>query len=242
MQVLGDSHGNVVHLLERDCSLQRRHQKVIEEAPAPAVSEEFRTAICDAAVRLARNIGYENAGTVEFIVDQEATEFHFLEMNTRIQVEHPVTEMVTGIDIVQEQFRSAGGAPLSVRQEDVVLTGHAIECRINAEVPLEDFRPSPGLITAWQPPQGTQIRLDSHCYEGYSVPIYYDSLLAKLIVTGPDRDTARANMAAALDEFHIGGIGTTLPFLRHAIHDVDFASGRGNTALVDRLIGEMALE
>ena len=163
VQVLGDAQGNVIHLGERDCSTQRRHQKVIEEAPAPGISDQLREAIQGAAVRLARAIGYENAGTVEFIVDQDEGEFYFLEMNTRIQVEHPVTEMITGIDIVQEQFRIAGGAPLDIVQEDVKIIGHAIECRINAEIPSKDFRPCPGVITAWRPPQGPGIRLDSHC-------------------------------------------------------------------------------
>ena len=239
VQVLGDAQGNVIHLGERDCSTQRRHQKVIEEAPAPGISDQLREAIQGAAVRLARAIGYENAGTVEFIVDQDEGEFYFLEMNTRIQVEHPVTEMITGIDIVQEQFRIAGGAPLDIVQEDVKIIGHAIECRINAEIPSKDFRPCPGVITAWRPPQGPGIRLDSHCYEGYTVPIFYDSLLAKLIVTGPDRAAALAAMAAALDRFRIAGIGTTMAFVRHAINDPDFIAGKVNTALVDRLIGEM---
>jgi len=244
VQVLGDSRGNVIHLGERDCSLQRRHQKVIEEAPAPAVSEQFRADIREAAVTLARNIGYENAGTVEFIVDQDEGEFYFLEMNTRIQVEHPVSEMITGVDLVREQFRIAGGAALEFAQSDVTFQGHAIECRINAEIPLEEFRPDPGLITAWQPPEGSpggpDIRLDSHCYAGYHVPMFYDSMLAKLIVTGPDRASALAGMRDALDRFVIEGIGTTLPFLRFAIADPDFASGRVNTSLVDRLIPEMA--
>lgn len=239
VQVLGDSYGTVIHLGERDCSTQRRHQKVVEEAPAPRISDEFRDNIRAAAVNLAHNIGYEGAGTVEFIADQDKGEFYFLEMNCRVQVEHPVTEMITGIDIVQEQFRIAGGAPLSYAQSDVTINGHAIECRINAEIAAEDFRPSPGTITTWQPPIGPGIRLDSHCYEGYTVPMFYDSLLAKLIVTGPDRAAALAAMAEALDGFHIEGVGTTLDFLRHAISDADFASGKVNTALVDRLIREM---
>ena len=245
VQVLGDAAGdgragNVIHLGERDCSTQRRHQKVIEEAPAPGISDEFRDNICRAAVNLARNIGYEGAGTVEFIVDQDKGEFYFLEMNCRIQVEHPVTEMITGIDIVQEQFRIAGGAPLEISQGDVTINGHAIECRINAEIAAEDFRPSPGTITAWQLPEGPNIRLDSHCFAGYTVPIFYDSLLAKLIVTGPDRAAALAAMNEALDRFRIEGVDTTLAFLRHAIGDKDFAAGKVNTTLVDRLIAEMA--
>lgn len=239
VQVLGDAHGNVIHLGERDCSTQRRHQKVIEEGPAPDISDEFRDNIRAAAVNLARNIGYEGAGTVEFIADQDKGEFYFLEMNCRVQVEHPVTEMITGIDIVQEQFRIAGGAPLEISQGDVTISGHAIECRINAEIAAEDFRPSPGTITAWQPPEGANIRLDSHCYAGYTVPMFYDSLLAKLIVTGPDRASALASMTEALASFRIEGISTTLGFLRHAIADADFAAGKVNTTLVDRLIAEM---
>ena len=239
VQVLGDAHGNVIHLGERDCSTQRRHQKVIEEAPAPDISEAFRENIRQAAISLASNIGYEGAGTVEFIADQDRGEFYFLEMNCRIQVEHPVSEMITGIDIVQGQFRVAGGAPLEISQDDVTINGHAIECRINAEIAAEDFRPCPGLITTWQPPEGPGIRLDSHCYEGYTVPMFYDSLLAKLIVTGPDRASPLASMAEALDRFRIEGIGTTLAFLRHAIQDPDFAAGRVNTTLVDRLNAEM---
>ena len=213
--------------------------KVIEEGPAPDISDEFRDNIRAAAVNLARNIGYEGAGTVEFIADQDKGEFYFLEMNCRVQVEHPVTEMITGIDIVQEQFRIAGGAPLEISQGDVTISGHAIECRINAEIAAEDFRPSPGTITAWQPPEGANIRLDSHCYAGYTVPMFYDSLLAKLIVTGPDRASALASMTEALASFRIEGISTTLGFLRHAIADADFAAGKVNTTLVDRLIAEM---
>ena len=240
VQVLGDSFGHVIHLGERDCSTQRRHQKLIEEAPAPGISDEFRDNIRVAAVNLARNIGYEGAGTVEFIADQDRGEFYFLEMNCRVQVEHPVTEIITGIDIVQQQFRIAGGAPLEISQDDVTMNGHAIECRINAEIASEDFRPDPGTITTWQPPKGANIRLDSHCYEGYSVPMFYDSLLAKLIVTGPDRASALAAMNEALGQFRIEGIGTTLAFLRHAIGDADFAAGKVNTTLVDRLIRDMA--
>ena len=239
VQVLGDAHGHLVHLGERDCSLQRRHQKVVEESPAPALAAATRDAIRAAAVTLARAIEYRNAGTVEFIVDGDTGEFFFLEMNTRIQVEHPVSEMVSGIDLVQEQLRVAAGEPLRYRQRGVVLRGHAIECRINAEVPAENFRPSPGRITAWSPPSGPNIRLDTHCHAGCVVPIHYDSMLAKLIVYGRDRDEAIARMRAALARFFIEGIGTTLPFLRHAIVHPDFAAGRLNTALVGRMIEEM---
>lgn len=240
VQILGDSHGHVIHLGERDCSLQRRHQKVVEESPAPQLSEALRQSIRDAALKLGRGIAYQNAGTVEFIVDGDIGEFYFLEMNTRIQVEHPVSEMVSGIDLVQEQFRVAAGEALRFAQEDVVLRGHAIECRINAEVPSEGFRPSPGLITVWQPPQGPNIRLDSHCHAGYRVPIYYDSMLAKLIVYGSDRNEAIQRMRSALARFQVDGIGTTLPFLRYAMAHEDFVAGRVNTALVEKMINEMA--
>ena len=240
VQILGDSHGHVIHLGERDCSLQRRHQKVVEESPAPLLPEALRQSIRDAALKLGRGIAYQNAGTVEFIVDGDIGEFYFLEVNTRIQVEHPVSEMVSGIDLVQEQFRVAAGEALRFIQEDVVLRGHAIECRINAEVPSEGFRPSPGLITVWQPPQGPNIRLDSHCYAGYRVPIYYDSMLAKLIVYGSDRNEAIQRMRSALARFQVEGIGTTLPFLRYAMAQEDFVAGRVNTALVEKMINEMA--
>ncbi len=240
VQILGDSRGHVIHLGERDCSLQRRHQKVVEESPAPLLPEALRQSIRDAALKLGRGIAYQNAGTVEFIVDGDIGEFYFLEMNTRIQVEHPVSEMVSGIDLVQEQFRVAAGEALRFTQEDVVLRGHAIECRINAEVPSEGFRPSPGLITVWQPPQGPNIRLDSHCYAGYRVPIYYDSMLAKLIVYGSDRNEAIQRMRSALARFQVEGIGTTLPFLRYAMAQEDFVAGRVNTALVEKMINEMA--
>jgi acetyl-CoA carboxylase biotin carboxylase subunit len=240
VQLLGDRFGKVIHLGERDCSLQRRHQKVVEEAPAPAISEELRQQIRQAAVQLGRGIGYENAGTVEFIVDQDTGTFFFLEMNTRIQVEHPVTEMITGIDLVQEQFRAADGEPLRFVQSDVIFRGHAIECRINAEVPSESFRPSPGPITHWQPPEGPNIRLDTHCYAGYKVPMFYDSMLGKLIVYGSDRTEAIQRMSRALAQFTIAGIGTTLEFLHFAITAPDFVAGRVNTQLVENMIAEMA--
>ena len=240
VQVLGDAHGNLVHLGERDCSLQRRHQKVVEESPAPALDPQLREAIRAAGLQLARNIGYRNAGTVEYIVDADAGAFYFLEMNTRIQVEHPVSEMVTGIDLVQEQLRVAAGERLRFRQEDVVFRGHAFECRINAELPHADFRPSPGRITEWQPPRGPNIRLDSHCDEGYQVPIFYDSLLGKLIVYGSDRAEAIERMRSALERFVISGVGTTLPFLRYAMAHPEFAAGRVNTALVAKMIDEMS--
>ena len=189
---------------------------------------------------LGSGIGYENAGTAEFIVDQDAGTFFFLEMNTRIQVEHPVTEMITGIDLVQEQFRVADGQPLRFTQSDIVIRGHAIECRINSEVPNEGFRPSPGVITFWQPPEGPNIRLDTHCYAGYKVPVFYDSLLGKLIVYAPDRAEAVERMSRALDRFSIEGVGTTLQFRHFAVSHPDFVAGRVNTRLVEKLIAAMA--
>jgi acetyl-CoA carboxylase biotin carboxylase subunit len=239
VQLLGDRFGNVIHLGERDCSLQRRHQKVIEEAPAPGISDARRAEIHNAAVTLARNISYENAGTVEFIFDQDAQTFYFLEMNTRIQVEHPVSEMISGIDLVQEQLRIAGAEALRFSQADVKIRGHSIECRITAELATDGFRPSPGRIARWCPPQGPNVRLDTHCYEGYTVPIFYDSMLGKLIVYGIDRAEAIERMRRALDQFSVSGIGTTLPFLRFVMGHPDFAAGKVNTHLIDDLISEM---
>ncbi len=239
VQVLGDRHGNVIHLGERDCSLQRRHQKLVEEAPAPCITEALRAGIHEAAVALARGFGYENAGTVEFIVDQDDQAFYFLEMNTRIQVEHPVTEMVTGIDLVQEQLRVARGEKLRFKQQDVQIRGHAIECRINAEAPEHGFRPSPGLITEWSPPEGPNIRLDSHCFTGYEVPMFYDSMLGKLIVYGSDRPEAVYRMLRALDLFKVGGIATTIGFQRYIVGHPAFAAGEVNTRLVEESMPQM---
>ncbi|MQA93454.1 MAG: acetyl-CoA carboxylase biotin carboxylase subunit [Streptosporangiales bacterium] len=233
VQVFGDGKGEVLHLGERDCSLQRRYQKIVEEAPATGVPEDIRTRARDAAVRLATNIGYRQAGTVEFIVDQDRGEFYFLEMNTRIQVEHPVTEQITGIDLVQLQLRLAGGEPLALGQRDVGFAGHAIECRITAERPADGFRPSPGTITGWRPPYGPGIRLDTHCEPGYRVPPYYDSMLAKLIVHGRDRADATARTLAALADFEIDGIDTNLAFLRAVLAHPDFAADRITTRWVD---------
>lgn len=236
VQVLGDRSGDVIHLGERDCSLQRRHQKVVEEAPAPNITAELRQAMQQAAVDLARAIGYENAGTVEFVFDQDAGAFYFLEMNTRIQVEHPVTEAITGVDLVVEQLRIAAGRPLSRSQEQVQFSGHAIECRINAESVKDGFRPSPGLITAWQPPEGPGIRLDSHCYAGYAVPIYYDSMLAKLIVRGDDRNQALERTRQALAAFTVAGVDTTVPFLRHVLAQPEFIAAKVNTRWLEQLV------
>lgn len=236
VQVLGDRFGNVVHLGERDCSLQRRHQKLLEEATAPAVSGALRTRIRESAVVLAQTMGYENAGTVEFIVDRDNEEFNFLEMNTRIQVEHPVTEMVTGIDLVQEQFRVARNERLRFTQDDVTFRGHAIECRINAELPEQGFRPNPGRIVQWVPPEGPNIRVDTHCYAGYTVPPDYDSLLAKLVVYGFDRDEAIVRMRRALEQFVVRGIGTTISFMTKLLDHPDFRSGRMTTHLVGTML------
>lgn len=229
VQVLGDHFGNVIHLGERDCSLQRRHQKIIEEAPAYAVSEQLRAKISNAAVVLARAIGYRNAGTVEFIYDNDSKEFFFLEMNTRIQVEHPVTEMITGVDLVAHQLRVARAEVLSLKQPDIRFDGHAIECRINAESPQHGFRPSPGRITKWRPPEGIGIRVDSHCFSGYFVPPYYDSLLAKLIVNGANRNDAVARTKKSLAAFLVEGVDTGIPFLQAVVDDTDYTAGNVNT-------------
>jgi acetyl-CoA carboxylase biotin carboxylase subunit len=234
VQILGDQHGNVIHLGERDCSLQRRHQKIVEEAPAYAVSPEIRAKMCHAAATLARSIGYRSAGTIEFIYDNDTAEFYFLEMNTRIQVEHPVTEVITGVDLVAQQLLIARGEPLPFKQSDIKFTGHAIECRITAESPQHGFRPCPGLITVWQPPAGVSIRLDTHCYPGYFVPPYYDSLLAKLIVHAATRDEAASQTIRALNDFHVSGIDTLIPFLEGVIGDSEYRSGKVNTRWLEK--------
>ncbi|MBW2147292.1 MAG: acetyl-CoA carboxylase biotin carboxylase subunit [Deltaproteobacteria bacterium] len=239
VQIVGDRFGNVIHLFERDCSLQRRYQKMVEEAPSPAVSPELRKEICEAAVRIAKQIRYENAGTVEFMLDQDQGRFYFLEMNTRIQVEHPVTEMISGIDLVKEQFRVASGDSFSVSQEDIRLTGHAIECRINAESPDAGFAPCPGRITEWTPPGGEGIRVDSHCYSGYFVPPYYDSLLAKLVISAKDRKEAIGCMQGALLDFTVSGVDTTIPFYSFVMKHPEYVSGKLNTRWIEnRLVKE----
>jgi len=233
IQVLADRHGNVIHLGERDCSTQRRHQKLIEEAPSPVIDTATRTEMADAAVRLMRSVGYCSAGTVEFIYDMDSRQYYFLEVNTRIQVEHPVTEMITGVDLVYEQLRVAMGLPLSVKQSDVRTHGHAIECRINAEDPQKNFMPSPGKLHCWQPPCAPDVRVDSHCYPGYVIPPFYDSMIAKLIVHGDDRRQAIQKMSAALNEFKIEGVETTQAFQRAVIEHPDFDSGRVTTRWVE---------
>jgi acetyl-CoA carboxylase biotin carboxylase subunit len=222
--------------------LQRRHQKVVEEAPAPGITQALRQEICQAAVGLARNIGYENAGTCEFIFDEDAKTFYFLEMNTRIQVEHPVSESITGIDLVQEQFRIASGVPLRFKQSDIVFRGHAVECRINAEIPEQGFRPNAGLIETWAPPVAPNVRLDTHCYPGYTVPIFYDSMLAKLIVYGSSRTEAIERMRRALDLFAIRGVDTTIPFLHFIMGRTEFMDGKVSTHLIDDVMPDFLSE
>jgi acetyl-CoA carboxylase biotin carboxylase subunit len=224
IQILADEHGNVIHLGERDCSIQRRHQKLIEESPSPIVTPELREAMGQAAIKGAKSVKYRNAGTIEFLVDKNGN-FYFMEMNTRIQVEHPVTEMVYGIDIVREQIRIASGEKLNIRQKQLKPNGHAIECRINAEDPYNGFRPSPGKITGLHFPGGFGIRVDSHIYQDYVVPPYYDSMIAKLIAHGKTRDEAIARMLRALEEFVIEGIHTTIPFHIKLLNSPEFRSG-----------------
>ena len=224
VQILADSHGNAIHLGERDCSCQRRHQKLVEEAPAAGVEPELAARIRAAAVTLARALDYRGAGTVEFLLDTDRGKFVFLEVNARVQVEHPVSEMVTGVDIVREQLRIAAGDPLSVSQDEVEISGHAVECRINAEDPRHGFIPSPGLITDWAPPAASGIRIDSHCRRGDTVPPYYDSLLAKVIAHAPDRDGALRLMARGLERFRIGGVKTTAPLLHDIVSDPTFVA------------------
>jgi acetyl-CoA carboxylase, biotin carboxylase subunit len=238
VQVLGDHFGNVIHLGERDCSLQRRHQKIIEEAPAYALTQDVRAKICEAAATLARSIGYRNAGTIEFIYDNDSSEFFFLEMNTRIQVEHPVTEMITGVDLVAQQLLIARGQALPYKQTNLRLHGHAIECRINAESPQHGFRPCPGRISNWQPPSGDGVRLDSHCYTGYVVSPYYDSLLAKLIVHDDNRAQAIDRMKVALATFQVEGIDTGIPFLQTIIDNPDYRCGKINTRWLEKKLDE----
>ncbi len=232
VQILGDQYGNVVHLGERDCSIQRRHQKLIEEAPSPAIDEKTRQEMGAAAVRAAKAINYEGAGTCEFLLDHDG-KWYFMEMNTRIQVEHCVTEMISNVDLVREQIMVAAGEKLDFTQDDIVLRGHAIECRINAENPDKDFMPNPGQITGYVTPGGFGVRVDSHAYQDYKIPPYYDSMIGKLICWGRNRNEARRRMYRALKEYVITGIETTLPFHQDIIEDPVFVSGNFNTGFIE---------
>jgi acetyl-CoA carboxylase biotin carboxylase subunit len=238
IQLLADHHGSVLHLGERDCSVQRRHQKLIEESPSPAVNDALRKRMGDAAVGLAKSVGYRSAGTIEFLLDERG-DFYFMEMNTRIQVEHPVTEMVTGVDLVKEQIQVASGKRLSHRQEDIRLSGHAIECRINAENPQRGFAPSPGTILSFHPPGGPGVRLDTHLYSGYVVGPHYDSLLAKLICHGANRVEAIARMQRALKEMVIEGVATVIPFHLQVLADPVFREGRVTTSYVAERLADL---
>ena len=233
VQILADKYGKVVHLGERDCSIQRRHQKLLEESPSPALDEHLRVRMGEAAVSAAKSIDYEGAGTVEFLLDRQGN-FYFMEMNTRIQVEHPVTEIVTGIDLIAQQLRIAGGESLMINQEDINLNGHAIECRINAEDPTHNFRPCPGRITGWLPPGGPGVRVDSHVYTGYEIPPFYDSLIGKLIVWGVDRKAALKRMKRALNECAVTGIPTTIDFHLDLLKRDEFLNGDVHTKFVEQ--------
>ena len=230
---MADKFGNVVHLGERDCSIQRRHQKVLEESPSAAISEELRKKMGETAVLAAKSVGYENAGTIEFLLDKHKN-FYFMEMNTRIQVEHPVTELVSGLDLIKEQIRVAAGEPLSVTQKDVKITGHAIECRINAENPEKNFMPCPGLITNVHVPGGNGVRVDTHIYNDYKVPANYDSMLMKLIVHGKDRTEAIAKMRSALGELIIEGIETNVDFQFDILSHEAYQSGDIDTDFIPK--------
>jgi acetyl-CoA carboxylase biotin carboxylase subunit len=235
VQVFGDGRGDAIHLGERDCSLQRRHQKVWEEAPSPALNAEARAKIGATVARAMQKLEYRGAGTVEFLY--EDGEFYFIEMNTRLQVEHPVTEMITGIDLVLEQIRIASGAPLSVKQDEVTFSGHAIECRINAENP-KTFRPSPGKITYWHPPGGLGVRVDSGVYQGYRIPPYYDSLIGKLIVAGKNRNECLMRLRRCLSEFVIDGVETTIPLHAELVRQPDIANGLYDIHWLERFLGK----
>jgi len=236
VQVLGDKHGNVVHLFERDCTMQRRHQKLIEEAPCPVLEEAVRDQLCRAAVRLCKAAGYYGAATVEFLLDPASGDFFLLEVNTRVQVEHPVTEMVTGVDIVKTMFQVAAGEAIPFRQADVQLRGHAIECRINAEDPAKGFAPRPGVIEKMIPPGGFGVRLDTHAHAGYRIPSHYDSMIAKLIAHGDDREEARRRVYRALGEFVIEPIPTTIPLHRRLLNDTHFVGSQTDIHFVERLL------
>lgn len=233
-QILADSHGNVIHLGERDCSIQRNHQKMIEESPCAAISDDLRKRMGEAAVKAAKAAGYVNAGTIEFLLEKDQ-QFYFMEMNTRIQVEHPVTEWVTGIDLVKEQIRIASGETLGYKQEDVKISGHAIECRINAENPEKGFRPSPGTITDMYLPGGKGIRIDTAVYSGYTIPPYYDSMIAKLIVWADNREEAISKMQSALGEVIIEGIDTNVDYQYEILNHPDFLTGNVDVEFIERM-------
>jgi acetyl-CoA carboxylase biotin carboxylase subunit len=237
VQILGDQKGNVIHLGERDCSSQRRYQKLVEESPAPGVSDQVRSCLHEAAVKLARATNYHSAGTVEFLLAANG-EFYFLEMNTRVQVEHPVTEMVTGVDIVAEQIRVAAGETLRYQQTEIVSQGHAIECRINAEDPSRNFTPCPGWLETFHQPGGPGIRVDTHAYTDYRIPPNYDSLIAKLVAYAPTRAEAIARMRRALEEFVIEGIHTTIPFHQRLMNHPFFIDGKINTGYVEEILAQ----
>ncbi|MFD2577807.1 hypothetical protein ACFSTD_02525 [Novosphingobium colocasiae] len=236
VQLMGDGTGKVVHFGERDCSVQRRYQKLVEEAPCTAMPDQVRRQLHEAAVALASSVRYSNAGTAEFLYDVKREEVYFIEVNARIQVEHPVSEMVTGFDLVAEQIRIAGGAALSVSQDDIALTGHAIECRINAEDVGKGFIPVPGRITGWQPPQGEGIRLDSHMAQGAVIPPFYDSMIGKLIVHGKDRAEAVSRLTDALDAFVVEGVPTTLGLHRAIVRHPDFIENRIHTRWLEQVL------
>ncbi|MEG4816277.1 acetyl-CoA carboxylase biotin carboxylase subunit [Microcoleus sp. K5-D4] len=237
IQILADNYGNVIHLGERDCSIQRRHQKLLEEAPSPALSQKLRDQMGHAAIAAAKSINYTGAGTVEFLLDKSG-KFYFMEMNTRIQVEHPVTEMITGLDLIAEQIRIAQGEKLQIKQNQVILNGHAIECRINAEDPDRNFRPHPGIISGYLPPGGPGVRMDSHVYTDYEIPAYYDSLIGKVIVWGRDRPTAIRRMKRALRECAITGVPTTLSFHQKILDSPEFLNGEVYTNFVEQFLNQ----
>jgi len=240
MQILADSHGNAVHLYERDCSIQRRHQKLVEEAPSPAMTDELRAAMGEAAMKAVRAVDYQNAGTIEFLLDTDGR-FYFMEMNTRVQVEHPITEQITGVDIIKEQIRIAAGEPMRHKtQSEIVKRGHAIEFRINAEDPAHNFRPHPGLVSVFNPPGGFGVRIDSHLYSGYKVPSTYDSLLGKLVVWGETRDEAIARARRALDEFIVVGIPTTIPFHQLVVENPAFVRGEVYTDFIETEMSDLS--
>lgn len=241
VQIIGDQQGNIVHLVERDCSIQRRHQKVIEEAPSPLLNETERDAIGTAAIQVAKACNYYNAGTVEFVMDENKN-FYFLEMNTRLQVEHPVTEEITGVDLVKEQINVAEGNPLSFAQKDISIRGHSIEVRVYAEDPQENFSPSIGTLTEYSVPKGPGIRVDDGYEKGMEIPIYYDSMIAKLVATAPNRDHAIQRMIRAINEYEIGGIKTTLPFCKFALNHEDFRGGHFTTKFIEKYFNPELLE